>query len=315
MLKIVERANELLQKAKGAVGLDPGASASGLWLDHPNAESLLRERTRSEFLRKHVGELIRDGVTRIPGLVSADTCDQLTQEFHQYCQQHSDAATDYRDAQGYHERLCNLHLSSPRAMSIGLHRQVLEVLDFAFGKRAAVCSSLVFEKGSQQAIHRDSPFFHTNPEGQFFGVWTALEDVSPDAGPLTYHVGGHRIPMDRLKIARDNPGKKPGELYSEYIRILHQECSQRAIPLTRADFMRKGDVLIWHPQLPHGGSPIKRPELTRKSVVFHYMPENSPMHGVEAFFSEKFPNTPNGYRWENGRAVIDHGSPRFDHNY
>jgi hypothetical protein len=318
MLKIVERASELLQKAKGAVGLNPvdgPGPVSGLWLDHPRAEALLRERTSSEFLRRHVGELIRDGVTRIPGVVSAGVCDELVQEFRQYCAEHSAEATDYRDVQGYHSRLCNLHLSSQRALGIGLQPRVLDVLDFAFGRRAAICSSLVFEKGSQQAIHRDSPFFHTQPEGQFFGVWTALEDVSPDAGPLTYHVGGHRIPVDRLKIARDNPGKPHGELFGEYIRQVVQECTRRDIPLTRADFMRKGDVLIWHPQLPHGGSPIQRPELTRKSVVFHYMPEGAPIHGLEPFFGGEFPNTPNSYRWENGRAYIDHGQPRFDHNY
>jgi ectoine hydroxylase-related dioxygenase (phytanoyl-CoA dioxygenase family) len=33
---------------------------------------------------------------------------------------------------------------------------------------------------------------------------------------------------------------------------------------------KKGDVLIWHANLLHGGSPINNPLLTRKSMVAHY---------------------------------------------
>ena len=33
---------------------------------------------------------------------------------------------------------------------------------------------------------------------------------------------------------------------------------------------KKGDVLIWHANLFHGGEPHKNPEKTRKSMVLHY---------------------------------------------
>lgn len=33
---------------------------------------------------------------------------------------------------------------------------------------------------------------------------------------------------------------------------------------------RAGDVIIWHEQLVHGGSPILNLNKTRKSLVFHY---------------------------------------------
>jgi ectoine hydroxylase-related dioxygenase (phytanoyl-CoA dioxygenase family) len=33
---------------------------------------------------------------------------------------------------------------------------------------------------------------------------------------------------------------------------------------------KKGDVLIWHANLVHGGAPILNPALTRKSMVVHY---------------------------------------------
>jgi ectoine hydroxylase-related dioxygenase (phytanoyl-CoA dioxygenase family) len=36
---------------------------------------------------------------------------------------------------------------------------------------------------------------------------------------------------------------------------------------------RKGDVLIWHANLLHGGMPVLNPKLTRKSMVAHYFAE------------------------------------------
>jgi hypothetical protein len=35
---------------------------------------------------------------------------------------------------------------------------------------------------------------------------------------------------------------------------------------------KKGDVLIWHADLMHGGAPIEDPKRTRKSLVAHFMP-------------------------------------------
>ncbi len=33
---------------------------------------------------------------------------------------------------------------------------------------------------------------------------------------------------------------------------------------------KKGDILIWHANLIHGGLPVVNPALTRKSMVIHY---------------------------------------------
>ncbi len=37
---------------------------------------------------------------------------------------------------------------------------------------------------------------------------------------------------------------------------------------------KKGDLLIWHANLMHGGEPHTNKEKTRKSMVFHYFNEN-----------------------------------------
>jgi hypothetical protein len=317
-VSVTQKAFQVLRQAKRQVMRRAralrGPGPEGLWIDRDDAPRQLALRTQDAFLAEHTGNLMRVGVTRIPGVVSHETCDAAIQAFRRHCEASAKEAADYRDGFGYHSRLCNFHLVSPEALDIGLNPRVLELLDFLFDRPAAICSSLTFEKGSQQKLHRDSPFFHTNPEGRFFGVWTALEDVSPDAGPLVYRPGGHRLRVDRLAIAQANPGVPPGDLFHPYVQRVSEACDRQGLPEVRMDTMRKGDVLIWHPQLPHGGSPIADPRRTRQSIVFHYMPEGASIHGVDAFFSERFPDAPNPMRTERGRRMFDHGAPRFDHN-
>jgi ectoine hydroxylase-related dioxygenase (phytanoyl-CoA dioxygenase family) len=40
-------------------------------------------------------------------------------------------------------------------------------------------------------------------------------------------------------------------------------------------FAKKGDLIIWHANLFHGGDPHLNKEKTRKSMVFHYFSENA----------------------------------------
>ena len=57
--------------------------------------------------------------------------------------------------------------------------------------------------------------------------------------------------------------------------------------------IKKGDVLIWHASLVHGGDPIINPELTRKSFVCHYSSQE-------------------GYQWH--RKAMGQEPTRFKYN-
>jgi ectoine hydroxylase-related dioxygenase (phytanoyl-CoA dioxygenase family) len=51
-----------------------------------------------------------------------------------------------------------------------------------------------------------------------------------------------------------------------------ERAEQHGIP--KAPFAaRKGDVLVWHADLVHGGNPVSR-ATTRKSIVTHYCPKH-----------------------------------------
>jgi ectoine hydroxylase-related dioxygenase (phytanoyl-CoA dioxygenase family) len=47
---------------------------------------------------------------------------------------------------------------------------------------------------------------------------------------------------------------------------------------------KKGDVVIWHSLLAHGGSRRINRSLSRRSVVFHYIGANSRLYTYQQFF-------------------------------
>lgn len=293
----------------------PPAAGERLWLDWPSFETLVNERTEDLFLRHHARNLSRDGFTHIPGSMPLALCDEVVADFHRYCEKHSDQSAKFADQYGQHSRLCNFHLASPPALKIALDENVMRLLDFLFGRRSAVFSSLVFEKGSQQAIHRDGPYFRTEPAGFFFGVWTALEDVAEAAGPLVYLRGGHRVEVTPDQVRRRHEAEKPKEdLGVFYNRIVAETCDARGLK-PESPFMRKGDTLIWHPDLPHGGKPILDRMKTRKSIVVHYGPEGTPIYGPDVFFGGKPSGVQMPTRYRGDRAYSDQGSPVFHENH
>ena len=44
--------------------------------------------------------------------------------------------------------------------------------------------TLNFPVGTQQHLHSDALYFHSEPAGFMCGVWVALEDIHADTDPL-----------------------------------------------------------------------------------------------------------------------------------
>ena len=78
--------------------------------------------------------------------------------------------------------------------------------------------------GSEQAAHSDSIHMTTHPLGYMTAAWIALEEMTPDNGPLIYHPGSHKLPYllngsydhggnrwdtEQLLVFRDMTGKAP----------------------------------------------------------------------------------------------------------
>lgn len=143
----------------GGVGSAPGPYER-LWLDQPDAAEQVDRRSNDSTFRRHALELIEHGVTRIDSAVDPALCDRVRADYERYCQDHAEDVAVHADASGHRSRFSNLHLVSDAASDVGTNTRIMDLLDYLLGYRAAVYSSLTFERGSQQAIHRDSPYLY-----------------------------------------------------------------------------------------------------------------------------------------------------------
>ena len=150
-----------------------------------------------------------------------------------------------------------------------------KILNLLIGKKVNVFQSINFYKGSQQAAHSDTIHMTTFPLGFMIAVWIALEDTTFENGPLSYYPESHKLPYV-LNNDIDNEGNAwltGGKSYHIYEEVLAKKLT--TTQLTKEVFLaKKGDVLIWHANLLHGGEPIINPEITRKSMVMHYFAED-----------------------------------------
>lgn len=160
--------------------------------------------------------------------------------------------------------------------NIGNDKKLLDFLSVLLDGKAKLFQSINFINGSQQKTHSDSIHMTTYPLGGLLGVWIALEDVDETNGALHYIPQSHKLPYF-LNSDYDNEGnilkigKKSYKAYEEFL-----ENKVKELGLKKEIFKaKKGDLLIWHANILHGGEPHLDKNRTRKSLVYHIFDENS----------------------------------------
>lgn len=160
---------------------------------------------------------------------------------------------------------------SPVIKEVMHDKGLLQLLSFILDKETVPFQTLNFVKGSGQRAHSDSIHMTTYPLGYLIASWIALEDINENAGPLFYYPGSHKLPYllnDDFEnySSRFKLGNKDYTDYEDLVEDILSKTSYRK----KIFLPQKGDVLIWHANLIHGGMPVVNPELTRKSMVIHY---------------------------------------------
>jgi hypothetical protein len=290
------------------------------WIDTPQALELLDSLAIPDQESGWLRDLVVDGFTVLPAMQSSATCDAVMDDYGRYSQENSAYVAQNLDELGHEKRLVNFHLWSEHEMQLVTNARIMSFLDLVFGEPACVYTSLTFKYGTQQPVHRDTPHFATWPQNRFCGVWTALEDVSPDAGPLMYIRGGHRFEVDHRQILRDvrlaRPDLSPRDQAALALdvyngRVIDESPSHGDLVVKP---IKKGDVVVWHAQAPHGGSPAKDPSHSRWSVVAHCAPESIQVHQHDRFFmhdSDEPPPPRYGFVEAYGRKVALAGETAF----
>lgn len=160
---------------------------------------------------------------------------------------------------------------SPLIQSITTNPQITSVLNFLLNKNVVPFQTINFIHGSEQRAHSDSIHMTTYPLGYLIAAWIALEDITTDNGPLFYYPGSHKLPF--LLNSDYNTSSSlltlGNKKYSDYEDVLEAVMHEKHFN-AKTFLAKKGDILIWHANLVHGGAPIINKSLTRKSMVIHY---------------------------------------------
>ena len=168
-------------------------------------------------------------------------------------------------------KIFNAYHQSYTIRKIIKEKRLLELLSFILDKKVLPFQTINFLKGSEQLPHADSIHMSTFPQGYLIAAWFALEDISAEQGPLCYFPESHRLPYitnsdyanTSNRFMLDGDANKKYEAVAA--SVIQKHAFQKEIFLAK-----KGDVLIWHGNLIHGGEPMLNKELTRKSFVVHY---------------------------------------------
>jgi ectoine hydroxylase-related dioxygenase (phytanoyl-CoA dioxygenase family) len=162
----------------------------------------------------------------------------------------------------------------------------------------------------------------------YFGTWVALEKTDGENGPLVVIPGSQRLPLlDRDAIARKKYSDlsqikhMDNDLWGSYQSEIGRLCHENDLKEEEVH-AKKGDTIIWHPLLVHGGAKILDSVRTRMSFVVHTTPKNVPVFHNDVFFNVEKP-VPSEAPWEydeiEGRFMmrthslsIGHAHPDFE---
>lgn len=155
--------------------------------------------------------------------------------------------------------------------AIAANPAILALLEKLYGRRAFPFQTLNFPVGSEQPPHADSVHFSSQPERFMCGVWVAMEDVTPEAGPLIYYPGSHVWPIaSNAMIGRQGWGAPRDESAQAPFEAVWEAMVAASAIAPESFLPRKGQALIWAANLLHGGGPRSHPRATRWSQVTHY---------------------------------------------
>jgi len=242
------------------------------WMDKPG---VTQEQIRAHVAFDKFNAVIQEqlllwpqrGYMIVPGLM-IDMADKINTEIERLKQEHT---VDFNFTG---RKIMDAWQYSHVLEGVFRDERLLNIFSFIFNKQVVPFQTINFIYGSEQKPHSDSIHMTTEPLGYLSAVWIALEDIQPGSGELVYYPGSHQLKyvMSEDYDTGNSFIKLGDENYDNYEAKINSVIKEHHY--TPQTFLaKKGDILIWHANLLHGGSPITNPELTRKSMVAHYYAE------------------------------------------
>jgi hypothetical protein len=260
----------------------------GQWVHRKDFKIILRQKIRKGLIDSETAGLIgkwrEDGFVVWKQAIASALVDELNEELNALPAKHPAGlmitGPNFEGSKLYQPELIRVHESirivdyyffSLTARKILFSKPLMDFLEIVFEKKPVLTQSLNFEYGSEQAVHQDVVFAIMNSPLKMAAIWIALEDVQPGSGELVYYPGSHLWPdflfSGRFKhFDKERDGIEQKNAWHAW---LHEEARRRKVEL-QSFLPKKGDALLWHAGLAHGGAPITTPNKTRRSLVGHY---------------------------------------------
>lgn len=242
------------------------------WLDQPDGHRQLGEHPRfkgfSPQTQAALHEWPHKGFVILENFFDVKKIDAANREIDQLL------ANKKIDFNYSATKLMNAWKESEGVNALYRDRQLLKIMGFLLGKKVIPFQTINFKHGSNQKAHSDFIHMATEPKGYLIAAWIALEDIDVESGPLFYYPASHKLPyvMSTDYPSGNNAFKLGPYTYKKYEDKI--ESQVKTLGLKPHLFTpKKGDVLIWHANLLHGGSPVMDKKLTRRSQVGHYFAE------------------------------------------
>jgi phytanoyl-CoA hydroxylase len=255
----------------------------GLWIDRRDGHDLLAGKlSRGEVTAKDAEALTHYmdyGYVIFAKAVGDDVIDAYLDLFERSWDEappsiyvHVERRVEHISRQSYDKitKVSSLHCCFDQAGELIFPSAVLHFLTLIYDRPPVAFQTMTMRKGSEEALHIDTgPLTLTEPM-TMAASWLALEDVRPGSGELEFVPGSHSVP----EYLHHNMSKGHNNDMAAYGGVLQQmnaACAERGL-ITQRFEAKKGDILIWHADLLHGGAKIEDPLSTRKSLVSHFMP-------------------------------------------
>jgi len=168
----------------------------------------------------------------------------------------------------YHHgtRIQDAWKTSGHVKTLALLPYILETLESLYLRKPLPFQTLNYPVGTEQPMHSDTIHFNSFPNNFMCGVWIALEQVDAENGPVVCCSGSHLLPEYNMLDAGSGTGYENYPQYEQFIdKIVHEQNLEPQPVL-----LQKGQALVWHGNLLHGGGIQLDKTRSRHSQLTHY---------------------------------------------
>lgn len=251
------------------------------WLDRPDARDRIDERVRKGEISEALAEMFRfwvdNGYVVLSKFFSDSRLDAAWSAYEAAIKTgkltpKGEYGSEDEAGERFPGRVLNPHFQVKKIKDLLADDAMVRIMSELLGVKALPFQTIGGHRASQQLPHSDTIHMTTYPLGYLTANWIAFEDIADDSGPLEYYPGSHKLAYQlshEAGIGLEEARKGYLAYHQNYEPLVQRTIEANGL---KPSFFqaKKGDVLIWHANLLHGGSRRRNPDLSRKALVCHY---------------------------------------------